>query len=155
MLYRSVTHLALLLVLLFLVLRVFLFFFFFNDTATTEIYTLSLHDALPIYVRVSAYRRPDLGRGRHAYSWLPARWHSWADDTRRRRTATPGRPQPRAGAFRAQSAGLRSSVRVRDCRDHSERHQAHVCGSGIHLLLFDGHERTAADATDARWQRRT
>src|SRR3712207_6874544 len=27
---------------------VFLFFFFFNDTATTEIYTLSLHDALPI-----------------------------------------------------------------------------------------------------------
>src|SRR2546427_5788518 len=26
-----------------------IFFFFFNDTATTEIYTLSLHDALPIY----------------------------------------------------------------------------------------------------------
>src|SRR5437016_14662234 len=26
-----------------------LLFFFFNDTATTEIYTLSLHDALPIY----------------------------------------------------------------------------------------------------------
>src|SRR5256885_8612611 len=25
-------------------------FFFFNDTATTEIYTLSLHDALPIYI---------------------------------------------------------------------------------------------------------
>src|SRR3712207_9167534 len=29
---------------------VVLCFFFFNDTATTEIYTLSLHDALPIYV---------------------------------------------------------------------------------------------------------
>src|SRR3712207_8476731 len=27
---------------------VFMYFFFFNDTATTEIYTLSLHDALPI-----------------------------------------------------------------------------------------------------------
>src|SRR5438876_5551436 len=27
-----------------------MFFFFFNATATTEIYTLSLHDALPIYV---------------------------------------------------------------------------------------------------------
>src|SRR3712207_8786674 len=27
-----------------------LFFFFFNDTATTEIYTLSLHDALPIWI---------------------------------------------------------------------------------------------------------
>src|SRR5215467_5069397 len=32
----------------------FFFFFFFNDTATTEIYTLSLHDALPI--------SPDTGR---------------------------------------------------------------------------------------------
>src|SRR6266566_9698121 len=32
------------------------FFFFFNDTATTEIYTLSLHDALPIL--------PGGGRGR-------------------------------------------------------------------------------------------
>src|SRR3712207_7627390 len=29
-------------------------FFFFNDTATTEIYTLSLHDALPIYSEVDA-----------------------------------------------------------------------------------------------------
>src|SRR2546430_8789763 len=29
----------------------FLIFFFFNDTATTEIYTLSLHDALPISTR--------------------------------------------------------------------------------------------------------
>src|SRR2546427_45196 len=29
---------------------IFSFFFFFNDTATTEIYTLSLHDALPISV---------------------------------------------------------------------------------------------------------
>src|SRR5947208_16806524 len=29
-------------------LILFFFFFFFNDTATTEIYTLSLHDALPI-----------------------------------------------------------------------------------------------------------
>src|SRR5438105_15327631 len=30
-------------------LSIFFFFFFFNDTATTEIYTLSLHDALPIF----------------------------------------------------------------------------------------------------------
>src|SRR2546422_7379649 len=34
--------------LLYVVLSSVLFFFFFNDTATTEIYTLSLHDALPI-----------------------------------------------------------------------------------------------------------
>src|SRR5216684_7692553 len=32
---------------------VFFFFFFFNDTATTEIYTLSLHDALPIYRQIA------------------------------------------------------------------------------------------------------
>src|ERR1039457_1674476 len=31
-------------------------FLFFNDTATTEIYTLSLHDALPIWIRDSARR---------------------------------------------------------------------------------------------------
>src|SRR2546422_7641854 len=30
----------------------FFFFFFFNDTATTEIYTLSLHDALPISFKI-------------------------------------------------------------------------------------------------------
>src|SRR2546429_4677049 len=34
------------------------FFFFFNDTATTEIYTLSLHDALPICARQAQQRRP-------------------------------------------------------------------------------------------------
>src|SRR3712207_6986672 len=34
-----------------MVSMVSLFFFFFNDTATTEIYTLSLHDALPICPR--------------------------------------------------------------------------------------------------------
>src|SRR5688572_33059253 len=33
------------------------FFFFFNDTATTEIYTLSLHDALPISIRRRALKK--------------------------------------------------------------------------------------------------
>src|SRR2546430_17680014 len=37
-------------VLLFVLSSSFFFFFFFNDTATTEIYTFSLHDALPISV---------------------------------------------------------------------------------------------------------
>src|SRR6476646_11547889 len=42
-----------------------IFFFFFNDTATTEIYTLSLHDALPICRRPScAVPRPG-PEGRH------------------------------------------------------------------------------------------
>src|SRR6478609_10530522 len=34
------------------------FFFFFNDTATTEIYTLSLHDALPIWATARPVPRP-------------------------------------------------------------------------------------------------
>src|SRR2546429_6621256 len=39
------------------------FFFFFNDTATTEIYTLSLHDALPILHGVSPVEDHAGGRG--------------------------------------------------------------------------------------------
>src|SRR2546423_14808340 len=38
------------------------FFFFFNDTATTEIYTLSLHDALPICRRTAGRRRRQSSR---------------------------------------------------------------------------------------------
>src|SRR5256885_15473449 len=40
---------------MFTLLSLFFFFFFFNDTATTEIYTLSLHDALPIYTCCSRW----------------------------------------------------------------------------------------------------
>src|SRR3712207_9062026 len=35
-------------------------YFFFNDTATTEIYTLSLHDALPIFLGRQSYRLADV-----------------------------------------------------------------------------------------------
>src|SRR2546427_9260193 len=46
-------------------------FFFFNDTATTEIYTLSLHDALPIFSQFFlAPAAPDPTR-RHALGRLP------------------------------------------------------------------------------------
>src|SRR5260221_10863318 len=46
----------------------FAVFFFFNDTATTEIYTLSLHDALPISSRIQeppSQRRGTLRPGAH------------------------------------------------------------------------------------------
>src|SRR2546430_9047246 len=39
-----------------------MFFFFFNDTATTEIYTLSLHDALPISCRSPRHSSEPLRR---------------------------------------------------------------------------------------------
>src|SRR5229473_8518355 len=41
------------------VLSLFSLFFFFNDTATTEIYTLSLHDALPISPPSGGTVRPE------------------------------------------------------------------------------------------------
>ena len=45
-------------------LALFFFFFFFNDTATTEIYTLSLHDALPIsWTLVSRVNKHQLDLG--------------------------------------------------------------------------------------------
>src|SRR5437763_10646683 len=47
----------------------FFFFFFFNDSSTTEFYTLSLHDALPIYRRRGgAGGDRDRRRGRCRYS---------------------------------------------------------------------------------------
>src|SRR5258708_19259587 len=44
-------------------IHVILFFFFFNDTATTEIYTLSLHDALPISYHSEGDAGPLFSRG--------------------------------------------------------------------------------------------
>src|SRR5687768_18579351 len=44
------------------------FFFFFNDTATTEIYTLSLHDALPIFTRRLFITSSDSVRSRNVPS---------------------------------------------------------------------------------------
>src|SRR2546422_8357223 len=55
---------------------VFLSFFFFNDTATTEIYTLSLHDALPIWitpVRRSTVVRSGAGSPSWSASASPSR----------------------------------------------------------------------------------
>src|SRR3712207_8524214 len=46
----------------------FIFFFFFNDTATTEIYTLSLHDALPI-LRTPGWDSVEVLRSALARAW--------------------------------------------------------------------------------------
>src|SRR3712207_8556863 len=70
------------------------FFFFFNDTATTEIYTLSLHDALPI--------SPQPGSG----PWCPGRRAS-ARRSARRRCARAGRRYGR-GCGSSRSGGSRS-----------------------------------------------
>src|SRR5258708_24067805 len=51
------------------------FFFFFNDTATTEIYTLSLHDALPISPTFTTILAEHLARasGRTAHEGIDGR----------------------------------------------------------------------------------
>src|SRR2546428_996463 len=66
-----------------LLLLLFIFiFFFFNDTATTEIYTLSLHDALPISRRSSStLRRIVLARWRFRYA-LPGSFRRDRKSTR-------------------------------------------------------------------------
>src|SRR2546426_11642891 len=51
-----------------ILLQLTFFFFFFNDTATTEIYTLSLHDALPISRLVCAVPGAAPGDDGRAYS---------------------------------------------------------------------------------------
>src|SRR3712207_8303694 len=67
-------------------------FFFFNDTATTEIYTLSLHDALPISAtggRVLALRSVEFARNHHvplhvrsSFTWEPGTWVGEEDPVR-------------------------------------------------------------------------
>src|SRR2546429_9428269 len=52
-----------------LVIVIRLLIFFFNDTATTEIYTLSLHDALPIYRRHCPCARAESGSPRPRDCW--------------------------------------------------------------------------------------
>src|SRR3712207_7815237 len=68
---------------------------FFNDTATTEIYTLSLHDALPIY-------RPRLGRGA-ARAVRPGR------GGRRGAGAAAARRRPGAGRLGVRGADRKST----------------------------------------------
>src|SRR3712207_8297791 len=82
-----------------------IFFFFFNDTATPEIYTLSLHDALPILCHWCADTR---GRSRRAVLDIPR-----GDDVRRR--AAPPRPagRPRPPRRRGRSEEHTSELQSR------------------------------------------
>ena len=68
--------------------RIVVLVFFFNDTATTEIYTLSLHDALPIFQRAAAAAADDLDADDADNSSMDTDSDSDDDDDsgRRRRT---------------------------------------------------------------------
>src|SRR5688572_7054741 len=85
-----------------------LVFFFFNDTATTEIYTLSLHDALPIWrgcVRLAPAREGlSVVGGGHPHRVQPVRGRAHADRAARERGVprTGGVASPEGGGHRAQ-----------------------------------------------------
>src|SRR6266487_6037602 len=96
---------------------IFFFFFFFNDTATTEIYTLSLHDALPISPAKASSRSSWYeGRASLRCSNCPdiAIRRSPADDTSSRATPLPqayARVRPSAKTRRASTSPSSSSGR--------------------------------------------
>src|SRR5256885_5149475 len=86
-------------------MQLVIFFFFFNDTATTEIYTLSLHDALPICApRGPKTVRPSRARGRARRRRRPR-----SRPVPRPRCAGPSRPRGRVGARDRKSTRLNSS----------------------------------------------
>src|SRR5256885_4299649 len=77
------------------------FFFFFNDTATTEIYTLSLHDALPIWI-VRRYRgRGETPRQVPGILFRRQRPGGGEQQQRRGRQACPRAPQRQLAAVPA------------------------------------------------------
>src|SRR3712207_8303445 len=93
-------------------------FFFFNDTATTEIYTLSLHDALPISRRAGP--RSAGGAGRPVRSARP-----------------PRRPSPPSAGKRRLASGRPSRAAARSGREpRSEEHTSELQSANISYAVF-------------------
>src|SRR6266446_1502837 len=86
-----------------------IFFFFFNDTATTEIYTLSLHDALPISARPPGARAAGAAAAhrRRAPGHLGRRGHGLPDGARAAVLESSPRERARHAAEEAPRGGQR------------------------------------------------
>src|SRR2546430_1910814 len=101
--------------------------FFFNDTATTEIYTLSLHDALPIsrLRRCDAPRRPEfqLPDGGNRRLVIPGFFEDVGYDRVGRRIAHRGKPR----AHYVGAAKLDALLPAPRCQ-HPRRHEREVAG---------------------------
>src|SRR2546422_10999880 len=84
------------------------FFFFFNDTATTEIYTLSLHDALPILRHCAEFTFDTSPRPRRLAFYREPRTITagWVH------TAPMGRGITKMNTFRTAFVGDRKSTRL-------------------------------------------
>src|SRR2546426_11567984 len=103
---------------------IFHIFFFFNDTATTEIYTLSLHDALPIYLAAELLQdvvQSVVVAQRHFHPASPPARESARNATR----TTGGSPGPRNGLWFVSRAGT-SLADTHLSTGRTERRQAEV-----------------------------
>src|SRR3712207_8233275 len=106
-------------------------FFFFNDTATTEIYTLSLHDALPIYRRRPALdaapvrRLLPLGR-RRVRAPAPADGAGRRGDGLPARHERRGRPDRKSTRLNSSHANISYAV---FCLKKKKTH--------IHVAMYD------------------
>src|SRR2546430_17218067 len=100
----------------------YFFFFFFNDTATTEIYTLSLHDALPISSSATAQIRSSAPSERPANSRtkrsglrrsIPAGGGAGRVPPTRGAREPPGRGREGRGGEERGDPGGRSAFRIK------------------------------------------
>src|SRR3989449_1816860 len=95
-------------------------FFFFNDTAPTEIYTLPLHDALPILAGDPHVCSPNSSRSRHIRRRAVARCSM--------RSVAP----PPGGSFFSSHSASSSAARAASCA-RSEEHTSEL-QSRLHLV---------------------
>src|SRR6185437_16645227 len=107
--------------------------FFFNDTATTEIYTLSLHDALPISAPQRTPRSLVVGvRPEHHRETIPAQWLLGHRDKREQRDRLPRVEMDR-------------STVVLDVWRSEQGHAQHLAPSGSLKAGCDGNRKARHD----------
>src|SRR5437867_9793536 len=105
----------------------FFTFFFFNDTATTEIYTLSLHDALPIFRRSASA----------CLAWDGAS-NSWAMSSKRRdRKSTRLNSSHRTisyAVFCLKKKKKKNKNIIKLKKSHTIKFEIHTCLDYIHII---------------------
>src|SRR3989441_3386732 len=114
----------------------FFFFFFFNDTATTEIYTLSLHDALPISPRSACCSLPS-----STYGSDGSRSCAQSSTTAASGAASSAAGTRRDAACSSQSRGARRHPRCRGGLRPPAHAVPGAAGAGPHARARRGRRR--------------
>src|SRR6266403_5267045 len=105
--------------------------FFFNDTATTEIYTLSLHDALPI----CRHRGADCARAAQGGRFPPCRAHDRSAHRRRAGRPTMSLLTTQSAARRVRASADFGKVAVLLGGDSTEREISLLSGNAVLAAL--------------------